>query len=140
MKRFPLTALAIALRATLSLRLCRGLLLERSGTLFADPTLRILRDLMRVAPVEQYFAIGYTDGEIDKHGDIAIYDGFDNNMDGHTDNMVSNARNVDGYTAPQLPNGHFMGDRAVVGRMNINELAHPAAIWYASVSNGNSRT
>jgi hypothetical protein len=106
---------------------------------YYDPNLRIWDDLYKVTPIERYFdtgvlsctpywAAGAVPGD-DKN--YPLFDGFDNNMDGMVDDLVPecNWKHLNDLGL----RGHFVGDRKAIGRTNINELAHPAAVYYSGV-------
>ncbi|HYF49123.1 MAG TPA: hypothetical protein VEJ63_06945 [Planctomycetota bacterium] len=104
------------------------------GALIPDADLRSWGDLFRVTPLEQQLTAGFLSG--DAYGRFLepnmywLYpctDGLDNDCDGRIDAFTSKPRVTDGK------NGHYQSDRRSVGRMNLNELTGPAALWYAGL-------
>jgi hypothetical protein len=60
---------------------------------------------------------------------------MDNNMDGRSDPLVKEARWPEApiYETAGLSTGHFLGDRSTISTLNLNELIHPAALFYVGI-------
>ena len=119
---------------------------DRQPLSLPDSLLRTWRDLMNVAPAERYFMAGYLTaygGYINQHVEILPFDSMDNNQDGRVDNLVGTPR---WPAAPLYATagtsvrgaGHYAADRAAIGRLNLNELVHPAAVWFAGLFTAHS--
>ena len=119
-----------------------------TGNRMPEPFLRYWSDLCRVTPAGRYIKPGYLGmGPLNSHFLIPHWDGLDNDQDGVVDNMVPDARiggdwddakyastdNFEIYKAAGHSKGHFVGDRAAIGRVNANEIQHPAVVWYCSI-------
>jgi hypothetical protein len=100
-----------------------------------DPFLRYFSDLGRVAPIERYISSGWLRWPLNTHFEHSYYDNTDNNQDGIVDNITTNPRfrGAELYRRSQGGQGHYLGDRAAIGRINGNEIQHPGAVWYAGI-------
>jgi hypothetical protein len=112
---------------------------QATGTFRPEPFMTCWSDLMRHAPVERYFASGFISDSMTRHGEYQIYDGLDNDMDGHVDNLVSTPQWAGAplYGLAGSSAGHYIDDRASVSGINLNEIFHPAAVWFTGVGSNN---
>ncbi|MBN1809158.1 MAG: hypothetical protein JW909_08820 [Planctomycetes bacterium] len=103
-----------------------------------DPMLTSMSNLDEVAPIAEYFETGYlyeaathllanAVPNISNAWPYPVFDGLDNNNDGIID-IPTNTPLMAGKL-----HGHFISDRKSVGRININAITHPAAVWFMSI-------